>query len=76
MRTNTGARATINNEPMNPQNSQPPRKTYSQVVSNSTSVAEQSTSTDAMLAQIMQMLKDQDLRLKKIESNLKINNKH
>jgi hypothetical protein len=62
-----------NNEPENSQN---PWKTYSQVVSNSSTETEQSTSTGSMLVQIMLMLKDQDLRLKKLESNLKITNNH
>jgi hypothetical protein len=48
---------------------------YSQVVSNNTSEAKHSTSTENMLAQIMQMLKDQNLRLSKIELSIKMTNK-
>jgi hypothetical protein len=59
VRTNKIVRVATGNEPENPQN---PRKTYSQIVSNSSTETEQSTSTES----IMQMLKYQDLRLKKI----------
>jgi PAX-interacting protein 1 len=55
-----------------PQNSLTPRKTYSQILSDIPNEVEQPTSTESMLVQIMQMLKEQDLRLKKIESKLKI----
>jgi hypothetical protein len=41
------------------------------VVSNNASEAEQAKSMENMLAQIMQMLKDQNLRLNKIESSIK-----
>jgi hypothetical protein len=73
VRTNKIVRVATNTEPKNPQN---PRKAYSRAVSNSSPEIEQSTSTESMLVQVMQMLKDQDLRLKKIESNLKITNNH
>jgi hypothetical protein len=73
VRTNKIVRVATNTEPKNPQN---PQKTNSQVVSNSSTETEQSASTESMLVQIMQMLKDQDLRLKKIESDLKITNNH
>jgi hypothetical protein len=73
VRANQIVRVAINTEPKNPQN---PWKTYSQVVSHSFTETEQSTSTESMLVQIMQMLKDQDLRLKKMESYLKITNNH
>jgi hypothetical protein len=48
------------------------RKTYSQVVSNDASEAKHTTSVEHMLVQILQMLKDQNLRFNKIESNIKI----
>jgi hypothetical protein len=48
------------NEPETTQNY---KKTYSQMVSNNASEAEHTTSMENMLAQIMQMLKDQNFRL-------------
>jgi hypothetical protein len=53
-----------------PKNTQPLGKTYSQVVANNTAEGNQATGIDNMLAQIMQMLKDQNQRLNKIESRL------
>jgi hypothetical protein len=70
-RPNKIVRVAPNNEP---QNTLPPRKTYSQILSEIPIEVEQPTSTELLLVQIMQMLKDQDLRLKQIESNLKITN--
>jgi predicted ribonuclease YlaK len=55
-----------------PQTTPTYKKTYSQVVSNNASEAEHATSMENMLAQIMQMLKDQNLRLNKIESSIKM----
>jgi hypothetical protein len=63
VRTNKLVKVATNNVHENPQN---PPKTYSQVVSNSSTETEQSTSTKSTLVQIMHMLKDQDLQLKKI----------
>jgi hypothetical protein len=68
---NKPVRVDTTTEPRNLQNT---RKTYSQVVSHSSTEPSQSTRTDSMLVQIMQMLKEQDLRLNKIESRLKIAN--
>jgi hypothetical protein len=42
------------------------------VVSNNSSEDEHATSMENMLAQIMQMLKDQNLRPNKIESSIKM----
>jgi hypothetical protein len=42
------------------------------VVSNNASEAEHTTSMENMLAQIMEMLKDQNLRINKIESSIKM----
>jgi hypothetical protein len=42
------------------------------VASNNPSEAEHATSMENMLAQIMQKLKDQNLRLNKIESSIKM----
>jgi hypothetical protein len=69
VRTNNIVRVATNTEPKNSQN---PRKTFSRVVSNSSTETEQSTSTESMLVQIMQMLKDQDLRLKKLRAISKL----
>jgi predicted RNA-binding protein with EMAP domain len=55
-----------------PQTAQIYKKTYSQVVFNNVSEAEDTTSMENMLAQIMQMLKDKNLYLNKIESSMKI----
>jgi type II secretory pathway component PulF len=55
-----------------PQTTQTYKKTYSQVVCNNPSEAEHATNMENMLAQIMQMLKDQNLRLNKIESSIKM----
>jgi hypothetical protein len=65
VKTNKIVRIATNNEPENP------RKTYSQVVSNSSTETEQSTSTESLLVQILQMLKDQVLRLKKLKKSQK-----
>lgn len=46
-------------------------KTYSQSVAGSSHAIKQPKSTEDMLAEIMQMLTNQDLRLKKIESSIK-----
>jgi uncharacterized protein (DUF2249 family) len=70
-RPNKIVRVAPNSEP---QNSLTPRKTYSQILSDIPIEVDQPTSTERLLVQIMQMLKEQDLRLKKIESNLKITN--
>jgi hypothetical protein len=43
-----------------PQNSLTPQKTYSQILSDIPIEVEQPTSTESMLVQIMQMLKEQD----------------
>jgi hypothetical protein len=43
-----------------PQNSLPPRKTYSQILSDIPIEVEQPTSTERLLVQIMQMLKEQE----------------
>jgi hypothetical protein len=69
MKTNKLVRVVPNNEPQNTQNF---RKTYSQVVSNNTSEAKHASSTKNMLAQIKQMLKDQNLCLNKTESSIKM----
>jgi hypothetical protein len=42
------------------------------VVYNNASEAQHATNMENMLAQIMQMLKDQNLRLNKIESSIKM----
>jgi hypothetical protein len=42
------------------------------VVPNNSSEAEHATSMENMSAQIMQMLKEQNLRLNKIESSIKM----
>jgi hypothetical protein len=55
-----------------PQTTQTYKKTYSQVISNNSFETEQATSMENMLAQIMQMLKHQNLRLNKIESSIKM----
>jgi hypothetical protein len=68
-KTNKLVRAVPNNEP---QTTQTYKRTYSQVVSNNASEAEHATSMENMLAQIMQMLRDQNLRLNKIESSVKM----
>jgi hypothetical protein len=70
-KTNKLVRAVPNNEQKNTQNF---RRTFSQVVSNNTSEAKHTTSTKNMLAQIMQMLRDQNLCLNKIESSIKMTN--
>jgi uncharacterized membrane protein YfhO len=62
-KTNKLVRVVPNNEP---QTTQTYKKAYSQVVSNNTSEAEHTTNTKHMLAQIMQMLKDQNLHLNKL----------
>jgi hypothetical protein len=49
-------------------------KTYSQVVSDNTSEAKHTTSSKNILAQIIQMLKDQKLCLSKIENSIKMTN--
>jgi hypothetical protein len=48
--------------------------TYSQVVSNNTSEAKHNTNTEIMLAQIMHILKHQNVRLNKTESRIKMTN--
>jgi hypothetical protein len=73
IRINKQVRVALNNEPKNTQNL---KKTYSQVVSNSTAEAKHSTDTDNTLTQVMQMLKEQNLRLNKIESSLKMTTNH
>jgi prephenate dehydratase len=62
-----------NNEPKNTQNF---RKTYSRVAYNNTSEAKHTTNTENVLTQIMQMLKDQNLNLNKIESSVKMTDNH
>jgi hypothetical protein len=66
---NNKRRQVLKNEP---QTTQTYKKTYSQVVSNNVFEDEHTTSMENMLAQIMQMLKDQTLRLNKIESSIKM----
>jgi uncharacterized membrane protein YheB (UPF0754 family) len=69
MKTNTLVRIVPNNEP---QTTQAYKKTYSQAVSNNTSAAKHTRTTENMLAQIMQMLKDQNRHLNKIVSSIKM----
>jgi hypothetical protein len=69
MKTNKLVRVVPNNEP---QTTQTHKKTYSQAVSNNTSAAKHTAGTKNMLAQIRQMLKDQNLHLNKIESSIKM----
>jgi hypothetical protein len=69
MKTNKIVRVVPQNEP---QTTQTYKKTYSQVVPNNASEAEHTTRTENMLTQIMQMLKDQNLCLNKIESSIKM----
>jgi hypothetical protein len=71
MKTNKLVREVPNNES---QTTQIHKKTYSQVVSNNTSEAKHPTSTENMLAQIIQRLKDQNLCLNKTESSIKMTN--
>jgi hypothetical protein len=47
------------------------KKAYSQVGSHNNSKAKQTSSTESMLAKIIQMLEYQNLRLNKIDSSIK-----
>jgi hypothetical protein len=69
MKTNKILRVLPKNKP---QTTQTYKKTHSQVASNNASEADHTTSMENMLAQIMQMLKDQNLHLNKIESSIKM----
>lgn len=55
-------------------NPQKPGKTYSQAITDGSTAAKQLMNTEDTLTQIMQMLNDQNLRLKKIEGSLKVSN--
>jgi hypothetical protein len=56
-----------------PQTTQTSKETYSQMVSDDAPEIKHTLSKEYMLAQIMQMLKYQNLRPNKIESSIKMN---